>query len=757
MPAPPRGHPSDTILSLFGAGKLDNTSAATVFAHLDICSDCNAKAVSLFGDDLLDRLRAALAGELGTPETVPESPNDPYATRLPEPGERAIPDLPRVLADNEQYDILRELGRGGMGVVYLANNKLMQRQEVLKVVNPLLLVQPGMAERFLREIRAAAQLRHSNIATAYAALQLGDLLVLAMEYVPGENLSQVVKERGPLPVVNACYYAQQVAVGLQHALERGMVHRDIKPCNLVLAREGKRHIVKILDFGLAKVRVADGGTNHDLTGTGQVLGTPDYMAPEQAVDAARADIRADIYSLGCTLYYLLTGRPPFQAKSVYALLRAHESEEATPVQELRKEVPAGVASVLTKTMAKDPAKRYQKPVEVAQSLAPFVKTVLKSLPTVPPKVGATSILASPAPAGSQMDVKKEGQNKAAKPVAIPVEAETRSHQTPKSAPKKPRSRFAVAWFFIPIVLFGAVVGGVCWYFSRPPTDNLPPELRTLRGGEEREVDLGRGVKMTFCWVPGGKAQLGSPKAERLEVMKNNHDKEELEWLKLEAEEARGKYSTKGFWLAKYPVTQEQWITVMGNNPSWFRADGDGKEAVKAFDTSRHPVENVCWDNPDHKEFSVQEFLRKMNASVEAPAAMGRGRFVLPHENEWEYACRGGKGNEQPYYFGIALKGDYSNCDGNYPFGTTATGDYKKRTTQVGEYENIAPHPWGLCDMSGNVYQWCENKYKEDGENRVVRGGSLDDHAIGCRAAYRIDYAPDIRYGNIGCRVCFRLD
>jgi serine/threonine protein kinase len=217
------------------------------------------------------------------------------------------PSVPPELRDHEQYEVLRELGRGGMGVVYLARNRLMNRPEVLKVVNPQLLHEPGAAERFLREIQSAARLGHPNIVTAYAALQVGALLVLAMEYVEGEDLARLVRAGGPLPVANACAYACQAALGLQHAFERGLVHRDIKPHNLILARHGKQQLIKILDFGLAKATREKGATGHGLTRSGVILGTPEYMAPEQTLDAARADIRADLYSLGCTLYFLLTG------------------------------------------------------------------------------------------------------------------------------------------------------------------------------------------------------------------------------------------------------------------------------------------------------------------------------------------------------------------------------------------------------------------------------------------------------------------
>src|SRR5262249_50438307 len=147
---------------------------------------------------------------------------------------------------------LRELGRGGMGVVYLAQNTLMGRKEVLKVVGSHLVARQGVLDRFLREIRSAAKLHHPNIVAAYSAMRLGEGVVLAMEYVEGEDLSKLIKSRGALPVTNACYFIYQAALGLQHAHERGMVHRDIKPANLILAREGKRAVVKVLDFGLAK-------------------------------------------------------------------------------------------------------------------------------------------------------------------------------------------------------------------------------------------------------------------------------------------------------------------------------------------------------------------------------------------------------------------------------------------------------------------------------------------------------------------------
>src|SRR5271168_2619982 len=280
--------------------------------------------------------------------------------------------LPPGLADHPDYEVIRELGQGGMGTVYLAQNRLMGRLEVLKVVSSHLMNRRGVLERFSAEIRNAARLHHTNIVTAYSASRTGESIVFAMEYVEGLDLSRLVKAKGPLPVSNACNYVHQAALGLQHASELGMVHRDIKPGNLMLAKQGNRAVIKVLDFGLAKIK-SEGAVNGGLTHEGQMLGTPDYIAPEQIGDARRADIRADIYSLGCTIYYLLTGGPPFQGTSLYDILQAHHSMDAKPLNLARSEVPVELAALVAKMMAKEPERRFQEPKEVAQALTPFFK------------------------------------------------------------------------------------------------------------------------------------------------------------------------------------------------------------------------------------------------------------------------------------------------------------------------------------------------------------------------------------------------
>jgi serine/threonine protein kinase len=355
-------HPTEMRLRAYAGGQLDDPSARSVQDHLMSCPDCRRRVAGLTADVVPGPIMSSTAGLSLLVAGGDGSSPPPRADTLP-PG----------LADHPDYEVTRELGRGGMGVVYLARNRLMGRMEVLKVVGSHLIDRGGVLDRFLAEIRHAARLHHVNIVTAYTALRFGESLVLAMEYVEGLDLTKMVQARGPLPVAHACQYVQQAAMGLQHAHEHGMVHRDIKPSNLMLNRQGSRAAIKILDFGLAKVR-SEGQVDAELTHEGQMLGTPAYIAPEQISNARRADIRADIYSLGCTLYYLLAGRPPFQGACLYDVLQAHHSMEAMPLNLKRPEVPVELAALVAKMMAKEPERRFQEPRDVARALTPFFKT-----------------------------------------------------------------------------------------------------------------------------------------------------------------------------------------------------------------------------------------------------------------------------------------------------------------------------------------------------------------------------------------------
>jgi serine/threonine protein kinase len=372
MLAHPTSHPTDQTLTSYGLGKLDDGTAEAVNQHLEQCPDCRKRVAEMSADSFLERMRDAQKSEDHPAFSQSQASGRQTRKGTGAPAPPPANTLRPGLADSADYEITRELGRGGMGVVYLAQNKLMGRKEVLKVVGGHLIDREGVPDRFLREIRSAARLRHANIVTAYAAHRIGEGLVLAMEYVEGLDLARMVKASGPLPVDRACNYVYQAALGLQHAHEHGMVHRDIKPANLILSQEGKKAVIKVLDFGLAKV-TSEGQSDSSLTREGQMLGTPDFIAPEQIRDAQLADIRADIYSLGCTFYYLLVGRPPFEGDSLWDLYQAHFSMEAGPLNLVRPDVPVELAALVAKMMAKDPARRFQTPGEVAEALAPYFK------------------------------------------------------------------------------------------------------------------------------------------------------------------------------------------------------------------------------------------------------------------------------------------------------------------------------------------------------------------------------------------------
>jgi serine/threonine protein kinase len=293
-----------------------------------------------------------------------------------------------------KYKVLDKLGVGGMGIVYLCEHALMGRRVIIKVLPSARARDADYLQRFYREARAVAALDHPNIVRAYDVAQDGPLHFIVMEYVEGADLSRVVQESGPLPVAQACDYAWQAALGLQHAFERGVVHRDVKPHNLMLTPKGTggQAVVKITDFGIARFRTEaalDGAItitatgDWHLTATGQFVGTPAYMAPEQYYHASHADTRADIFGLGCTLFYLLTRRSPFPGRTLKEKLAAWQLPP-TPVCTLRPEVPAALADVLARALAREPSARQQTPAELAAALVPFASG--REGPSPPPPV-----------------------------------------------------------------------------------------------------------------------------------------------------------------------------------------------------------------------------------------------------------------------------------------------------------------------------------------------------------------------------------
>jgi formylglycine-generating enzyme required for sulfatase activity len=761
MNVPPARHPTAASLAAFAAGNLGD-AAAGVAAHLEVCPACRRAAQDA------GRGATRAPGRSGTllpgmppppaPAGLPQARSRPPASGTLLPGTPPAPaDLPPELAGHPRYRILKELGRGGMGTVYQAEQVVMHRQVAIKVIGKSLLAHPDALERFRREVHAAARLSHPNIVTAYDAEQVGGLHMLVMELVAGQSLDKVLQRQGPLPVAHACRHARQAALGLQHAHEQGMVHRDIKPQNLMLTPKGQ---VKILDFGLAKV-ASEQGRGKGLTAVNAYMGTPEYSAPEQAADARSADIRADLYSLGCTLYCLLAGRPPFREDTDVKTILAHLEKEPVPLPELRREVPAGLWAVVARLLAKAPAGRYQTPAEVAQALLPFCKPGTKpaGAPTRLPQAVASPGWETMLPQGTG-----------------PVR--TRRGRPTRGRPLWPWLGAAAAGLLV-------LAGVLAWAATRGGHGTEPREPAIAQGParlqQEGEEKLGRPVrdrereKAVVAEGRQGGERERPPEPERLSfplsaAQAGNHQQRWAEYLGIPvkvttpqgmefalippgtflmgspASEPERSYDEtqhrvtlkKGFYLGVHPVTQAQWKGIMGNTPTRFEGD-------------TLPVEMVSWD-------ACQAFVKELSQKT------GK-RFRLPTEAEWEYACRAG--TTTPFHFGETISTEQANYDGNYTYRKGREWKSLGETTPVGSFP---PNAWGLHDMHGNIWEWCEDWHgayssrdskdpinSNPGDTRVLRGGSCCDGPGRCRSASRCRLVPGTRLGNCGCRVLLCLD
>jgi predicted Ser/Thr protein kinase len=328
-----------------------------------------------------------------------------------------------------KYKISEEVGRGGFAAVYKAVDTTLDRTVALKVLAPHLLWDPTFVQRFQREAKVAANLDHSNIVTIYEVGQIEGVYFIAMQFLEGRTLGQILKAVGPLPVSGVQAVIEQIASALDYAHARGLVHRDIKPSNIIVARDGK---VTLTDFGLVKA-----GEGTQLTASGVVFGTPEYMSPEQAEGKA-LDARSDIYSLGVVLYEMLAGRAPFVADSTPAVMYKHV-HEPPPLDELPSDLPEGVVAVVEKALAKKREERYQRAGEMAQALQEATEARVKVAP-IPPEPEIP--VAPPV-------VKKEPEvEKVAPP---PVEPAAVAKEEPKPPPRPKRAIFpsllviAIGW------------------------------------------------------------------------------------------------------------------------------------------------------------------------------------------------------------------------------------------------------------------------------------------------------------------------
>jgi serine/threonine-protein kinase len=268
------------------------------------------------------------------------------------------------------FELVEYVGGGGMGRVFRAVDPRLARTVALKVLPPEQSADRETLLRFQNEAQSAARLDHDNIARVYYVGEDRGLHYIVMEFIEGVNVRRLVDSRGPLALAEAVSYTLQVADALAHAASRSVVHRDIKPSNLLITPEGQ---AKLIDMGLARFHETDEGAL-DLTASGVTLGTFDYISPEQARDPRNADVRSDIYSLGCTFFYMLTGRPPFLGGTMLQKLLQHQADQPPDVRGFRPELPEDVPRILRKMLAKDPRHRYRTPSELVEDLLALVKS-----------------------------------------------------------------------------------------------------------------------------------------------------------------------------------------------------------------------------------------------------------------------------------------------------------------------------------------------------------------------------------------------
>jgi serine/threonine protein kinase len=469
---PESGCPTRDQLAAFSHSTLAPAALESVAEHLASCLGCAAVVREM--DESVDGLLA----ELRRPARPEPFADEPACRQLEEAaqsfadgegdlatvadGRRPIPQLAPFQL--RQYRILEKLGQGGMGTVYKALHVRLNQVVAIKMIRPDRQSDFQVVARFHREMKTLGSLRHPNVIQVTDADEADGFDYLVMEYVEGIDLGRLVRCLGQLAVADACELARQAAVGLQHVHDQGLVHRDLKPSNFLVSCDG---CVKVLDWGLA-LRSAAGGVSDDLTSPGLMMGTADFVAPEQVGDPHHVDGRADLYSLGCTLYCLLASRPPFYGArypSNAKKIAAHVNEPVPPIQELRPDVHEELAALIGQLLAKDPAGRPACSAEVAERLAPFAKG--SDLPGV---VGAARALEEP-PTASEKGQPGETNPPALETPHPPREAKPASSSGPSRRRLGP---VAVAAAFLVGV---GIAAGYLMRTNPPKEDETGPPIR----------------------------------------------------------------------------------------------------------------------------------------------------------------------------------------------------------------------------------------------------------------------------------------
>jgi serine/threonine protein kinase/formylglycine-generating enzyme required for sulfatase activity len=654
----------------------------------------------------------------------------------------------------DRYILIDLLGEGGMGRVYKAHDTRMGRDLAIKVIRKDKLKHPAAVGRFEQEIQALSKMSHPNVVTVFDAGHTGETHFYVMELIDGIDLTKIVQKRGPLGFPEACEYIRQAALGLQHAFEAGLVHRDIKPSNIIVSRNGRQ--VKLVDLGLARLLENEAAAEAAgrITQEGFVIGTPDFLAPEQARNPMAVDIRADIYSLGGTLYYILTGKVPFDGANATEKMLKHCTEPPPGLLSHRPDAPPALEQIIHWCMAKTADVRPQTPLQLALALQPFC-------PLLPPTFAGPSSGPYPVPRpGTAVHLPlppASGGHPAVPPGYAPVPgypypppmpgfpAPPPSDPNPSSQvfklppqtttddPIRRRGERGFPWGMVLLGLGAIFVAGLLGFAVWRSFLSGPAE------GEIESFTNSKGIRMVK--IDGGKFKMGSPGDE----------------VGRKADEGpQHEVTIRGpFLISATEITHSQYLQVMGTSPA--------RSPDKARDARNLPVDSVTWHD-------ANDFCARLTKQEEKkPGARKGWAYRLPTEAEWEYAARAGTdtpfsvGNGSRIVFGTEAifrptENDPLGFDGN-PHNPPVVPQ------EIGKTEANA---FGLSEVHGNVAEWCQDWYKPsypgaaqvdpsgpaDGDRRVIRGGSYKTPAVEVRSAARAGMRPNERRDDVGFRIVY---
>ncbi|HQU44896.1 MAG TPA: bifunctional serine/threonine-protein kinase/formylglycine-generating enzyme family protein [Pirellulales bacterium] len=549
------------------------------------------------------------------------------------------------------YVVLDRIGAGGMGQVFKAWHRRMERVVALKTLPDQRAAGEDSVARFRREVLSAARLSHANIVAAYDADVAQGIHFLVMEYVDGPNLSEVVRQHGPLPVADAVRHVLDAARGLAYAHSQGIIHRDIKPSNLIVDRSG---IVKVLDLGLARMPAVAAGA--ELTLPGDVVGTLEYMAPEQAAGSRQVDARADIYGLGCTLFRLIAGEFPYPGRSPQEIIAAHRDQKIPSLRALREEVPRSLDAIFKKLAAKDPSQRPQSMEEVIAAFERLRFVERRFVGSPPGGRLGDRLTPERSESGDDLELAPTFAGEAPAAAAIAVEpvapAGSRADEssTPASTAKvSPRTAI--------VTLAGALtlIAGLSWLESvRVPGPPTHPDTKesiyqvAQEDARQWSESLGVPLRMTntlgmqFILIPPSHGPDESVRAVRTP-----------------------------FYLSVYELTA-------GQVHQFLAARGYATSAARGWEGDRHPATALTASD-------AEAFCRWLSDRE-------RASYRLPTDAEWSHACAAGAATRCWF-------DENESLDRYAWYEANAAG----RTHQVGLLE---ANPFGLHDILGNAAEWC---------------------------------------------------